>query len=41
MFHTSPENNSEHVTLDGYDESGNHTKTIHVAKNKDGKQDYR
>jgi hypothetical protein len=41
MYHTSPEDSREHITVDGYDAKGNHTKTIHVAKNKDEQQDYR
>jgi hypothetical protein len=41
MYHTSPEDSREHVTVDGYDAKGNHTKTIHVAKNKDEQQEYR
>lgn len=41
MYHTSPEDTREHITVDGYDATGNHTKTIHVAKNKEEQQDYR
>jgi hypothetical protein len=41
MLHTSAEDSSEHITLDGYDANGNHTKTIHVAKDKNEQHDYR
>lgn len=41
MFHTSEADESEHITLDGYDAQGNHTKTIHVAKDRRRQQNYR